>query len=124
VEAVLDRRANHVQATDFQSGDRVLGKRDEFWYPATMRGKAGSKLKLQFDDGKQVILRRVHVIAFDLQVGDPVYARRNNGTEYFFGNITALADDKLEIRFEDHRKEWTKLANVRVRWEEGDQEED
>src|SRR5262245_2557271 len=61
VEAILnlsDRPSSFLSAPGFQPGDRVLGKRDSYWYPGTMRVPAGKKLKIQFDDGNQMILSK------------------------------------------------------------------
>ena len=117
VEAILDMPAIAADASS-QPGERILGKRGEYWYPGTYRNKANKKIMVDFDDGKQVLLSKSQVIPLDLRDGDPVYVRRQEGAEYQFGNIVALGEANVQVRFEDGRCEWTKMANIRVIWEE------
>jgi hypothetical protein len=118
VEDVLNLSALIADASTFHQGERVLGKRGEYWYPGTIRSKAGKKFKVDFDDGKQDLLGKSLLTALDLRVGDPMFVRIANLPEYQFGSITAMEGEKLQVRFEDGRQDSTTLANVRVIWEE------
>lgn len=117
-EVLLLSRPQEEAAASVSAGERVLGKRGEYWYPGTVRGFAGKKLKIDFDDGKFDVVAKSHATALDLRDGDPVFVRVDGASDYHFGAIISLDGDRLQVRLEDGRHEWTKLANIRVIWEE------
>jgi hypothetical protein len=106
-----------------ESGERVLGQRGRYRYPGTVLARAGKKVEVAFDDGECDLVSTRHVSPLQLRQGDPVFARRDGNFEYEPGNITALNDNQLEIRFADGRQEWAKWADIRVMWQEGSQNE-
>ena len=116
VEAILESPGFGNAPQTYRTGERVLGKRGEFWYPGTVIVKSGKKYKIDFDDDKQDLLGKSDLMYMDLREGDPIYVRSRAGAEYLLGNITAFKDDKLQVQFPDGTQASTSLENVRVIW--------
>ncbi len=126
VEAILNMPAlvgiSSEDSSGVQPGERILGKREQYWYPGTVRGKAGKKIKVHFDDATQMVLSKSKVIPLDLRVGDPVYVRCPGGPDFLSGTIIAISEHDLEARLDNGRQQLAKLADVRVIWEDDDAE--
>ena len=114
---------NDANRHDAEAGERVLGQRGRYRYPGTVLARSGKKVEVAFDDGECDLVSTRHVSPLQLRQGDPVFARREGNFEYEPGNITALNDNQLEIRFADGRQEGAKWADIRVMWQEGSQNE-
>lgn len=97
------------------AGDRVLGRWfDDFWYPGILLDINGKRLHVLFDDNDQAHLTWDRVRPVDVDVGDQVFCRFKGGPAYFPGEIAERRGERIFVRYDDGREEWTSVRLVRV----------
>jgi hypothetical protein len=103
-------------ARNWSKGDRVLAKwaNDNLWYPGTVAEGGAGTITVHYDDGGQGPVAAEDAEPLDLRAGDRVYARWQNGQEYFPGRITEISGARVHVVYDDGDKEWTTLAAVGV----------
>jgi hypothetical protein len=99
-------------------GSRILGFKKGFWYPGTIRSKNKHVLGILFDDGSHSDLGSEQVMPLDLRVDDPIFARKEPGGNFYPAYIQSIFGKDVEVRFDDGTNMPTKLAMVRVVWED------
>lgn len=120
VVLAMDFREEESHGEDrYGRGERVLGRRDNYWYPGHLRMESARGMHVRFDDGQESVLPAARVIPFDLRIDDPVFARKEGGKAYFPGTLVELNGKEARIRFEDGTEAATPLASVRVLWDDG-----
>lgn len=113
--------------TDWKVGDRVLANwsHDEYWYPATLRTVAGSRIYIRFDDGDKEWVTLDRLMSIDIEVGDDVLCKYKGGRYYYPAHILELEGEKICVQYEYDKdespddpsmgeKEWTTISAVRV----------
>jgi hypothetical protein len=98
-------------------GDRVIAQwpPEPFFYPARVAAILdGTYVAVEYDDGDKAELLPVQARKLDLRVGDRVFARWQQGPEYFPGRIAEKSGDKIHVHYDDGEKEWSNVRLVRV----------
>lgn len=100
----------------WQIGDRVLAnwKHDIYWYPATIRKIDGERIYVKFDDGDKEWTTAENLLEIDVEVGDRVHCRWQNGRRYYSGLVTSKEGETIYIHYDDGDKEETTINKIRV----------
>jgi hypothetical protein len=97
-------------------GDRVLGKKgsEQFWYPGTVRHLDGERCYVIFEDGDDALVESQKLKAFELHVGDRIFARQPTEADFSAGNVLAWDSDKIKVRWDRGEENWTSYGMVRL----------
>jgi hypothetical protein len=99
----------------FKVGDRVLACWfDGYWYPGLVLSVEGKRVHIAFYDGDQALVTPGQVKELDVRVGDQVYCRREGGPQYLPGEVTEQEGERIRVRYDDGKDEWTSLRMVRL----------
>jgi hypothetical protein len=102
-------------AGDLGQGDRVLAQWfDGFWYPGIILTIQGKRIHILFDDNDQANLTWDKIHALDLKVGDRVFSRWKGGPFYYAAEIARMHGERIFLKYEDGREEWSSVRLVRV----------
>ena len=101
---------------NWKADDRALVKwrQDDFWYPATIQQVDGERLYVRFDDGDKEWTVPDHVMEIDIDVGDRVYGKWQEGNYYYPGKVAEKRGEEIYVHYDDGDKEWTTISMVRV----------
>lgn|SRR5690606_8809059 len=100
-----------------QPGDWVLARWQggPYWFPGVVQDRSATAVTVAFDDGTRETLAVSMVRRYDWRVGSRVQCRWKGGTEWYAGEITAIAPDQvgLDVRYDDGDRERTTTGACR-----------
>jgi FKBP-type peptidyl-prolyl cis-trans isomerase 2 len=106
------------QDVPWYPGDRVLANwmPEPFFYPATVTDVTDDGIiTVDYLDGDQAMLVPGQVLPFEVNEGDHVFVRREDGKLYFPAVIETVDGDRIVVRYEeDDFREDTGVERVRV----------
>jgi hypothetical protein len=103
-------------ARRWQVGDRALARWPVellWWYPGTIRAIEGERFDIQFDDGDSARVKSADLAPLAVEAGSRVFGRLNQGRLYFPGKVREKDGDRIYIRYDDGKEEWTTISMVR-----------
>jgi len=105
---------------DWQEGDRVLSPWEPtFLYPGVIRRikvdeAKGDQALIGFDDGGEGWVYLYSLCSYEIETGQEVQARRNNGTQYSPGEIVEVSGEDVRVRFHGGDTEWVPIFTLRI----------
>ena len=114
----LGRGADQVRATSHMAFLERLEEGDRVWalwqgsalFPGEVSERRGNEAHIQFDDGDEDWVPLEHLMPLDLFVGMFVLSRWHMGREFAPAAITDTEGERVQVRYEDGREEWTTAA--------------
>jgi hypothetical protein len=97
-------------------GQRVLAHwvPEPFFYPGKIDAVNDDYLHIRFDDGDQAWVIPEQIRPLRIEVGTRVFARWQGGRYYYPADVAQQQGDKIFIRYDDGREEWSSIKLVRV----------
>jgi hypothetical protein len=97
-------------------GQRVLAHwaPEPFFYPAKIHAIKEDYLHVLFDDGDQAWVMPEQIRELRIDVGTRVFARWQGGPYYYPADVAEQRGDRIFVRYDDGRQEWSSIKLVRV----------
>jgi len=105
-----------VKPRAWESGDRVLVRwADQYWYPAKVLGKSGSKYRVRYDfDRIETFVDPKYIYGDHLTPWTKVEGNWKKGGKYFPGFISYRNGDSFGIKYDDGDTETAAISQLRV----------
>lgn len=110
-------RVINAQDIPWEVNDRVLAHwmPEPYFYPATITQITDDGIiSVAYLDGDVADLVPGQVRALDIQEGDLIFPRRQQGRAYLAARILAREGDEIQVEYEDGYEEWTNISVIRI----------
>lgn len=102
--------------SQWNEGDRVFGNwnLDEYWYPGTIESISDGVYFIKYDDGDEQNADLPDLKPLELHIGQSVMARWNKGDEFYYGQITNIQNENLDIIYFVGAQETIPIHYIRI----------
>ena len=97
-------------------GEKILVNRagDDFWYPATILGKAENGYRVLLANGLLVEAFAEHLLDDDIVAESRIFVNWKKQGRWYRGSVLSRKGDRLVVKYDDGWTEDADLANVRL----------